>query len=372
MTALTLSETKTEAANIHRLVLALAIVISLAVMLFAPTIYLVTIWQNETEHQRIGARRLAGEVAKFAYVTGPEWPFSELRLSQVLTAFNRSGSHVDHTTNYRILDNDDQTLSDLDIELSSPILRTTAPIMSAGKAIGRVETELSFRDEIKTAGIILIFSTILAGIAFATIWIFPMRYVQSAFERLIESETALHDRIDELRKMQDILQKMAHHDVLTGLPNRILFDDRLRHAAAQAKRRQGSLAILYVDLDGFKAVNDRLGHLVGDGVLKEVARRMKESARQADTIARIGGDEFSIVVEDMVSRESVESTARRMLDALKKPMSFDGQTCAVGASIGISVYPKDTENLEELVKLADAAMYYVKEHGRNNVRFHGG
>lgn len=372
MTELTLSETKAEAANVHRLVLALAVVISFAVLLFAPTIYTVTVWQNESEHQQIGVRRLAGDVAKFAYLAGPEWPFAEHRLNQVLETFNRSGGHAEHTTNYRILDNDNQTLSDLAVELPSPVIRATAPILSAGRVIGRVEAELSLRHEIGIAGTISILSAILAGAVFATIWVFPMRSVHKAFVRLIESETALHERIDELRAMQGLLQKMAHHDAVTELPNRILFDDRLRHASAQAKRRQGSLAVLYVDLDGFKAINDRLGHLVGDGVLKEVARRMKESARQADTIARIGGDEFSIIVEEPASKESVESTARRMLEALRKPMTIDGHTCSIGASIGISVYPKDAENLEELIKLADSAMYYAKKHGGNGIRFHGG
>ncbi len=167
------------------------------------------------------------------------------------------------------------------------------------------------------------------------------------------------------------LKVMAHHDHLTGLPNRNLFGDRLMLAIAEAKRHGGQLAFMYLDLDKFKPINDRLGHGVGDEVLKEVARRLKENIREIDTVARIGGDEFAVILAPPTTLEDSKRTAERLLQVLSEPIQAKGHECTVSASIGVSVYPKDATDAEELVKCADSAMYRVKDSGRNGVEFYG-
>jgi len=175
--------------------------------------------------------------------------------------------------------------------------------------------------------------------------------------------------ITKFKEMQRSLEKLAHHDPLTGLPNRTLFHDRLDRASSQAKRHGGAIAFMFLDLDGFKPINDVYGHESGDLVLKEVALRLNKCTRETDTVARLGGDEFGVILEPRVTRETTEVTARRMLAVLSDPILIGDRSCTVGVSIGISMYPADTENLDTLVKNADEAMYEVKKSGRNNIRF---
>ena len=167
------------------------------------------------------------------------------------------------------------------------------------------------------------------------------------------------------------LKEMAHHDALTGLPNRNLFGDRLMLAIAQSKRLDAKMTFLYLDLDKFKPINDTLGHDVGDVVLQEVARRLTECVRETDTVARMGGDEFAIILTPPVTAEISQITAERVLKTLSEPIIANENTCIIGASIGISIYPIDTDDAETLIKFADAAMYKVKDSGRNGICFYG-
>jgi diguanylate cyclase (GGDEF)-like protein/PAS domain S-box-containing protein len=169
------------------------------------------------------------------------------------------------------------------------------------------------------------------------------------------------------------LKKMAHNDALTGLPNRNLLEDRLNLAVAQAKRLDASIAFLYLDLDKFKPINDKFGHDAGDAVLQKVAERLTENVRETDTVARIGGDEFVIILASPVTPEFSYATAERILKVLSQPINIKEHSCTIGASIGISIYPHDTgaDSADLLIEFADAAMYKVKESGRNGIRFFG-
>lgn len=167
------------------------------------------------------------------------------------------------------------------------------------------------------------------------------------------------------------LKVMAHHDPLTGLPNRNLFGDRLMLAIAQANRANGELAFLYLDLDKFKPINDKLGHGVGDEVLREIAKRLKENVREIDTVARLGGDEFAVILPPPIGQDDCKRIAERLLEVLCEPIRVQGHECSVSASIGVSIYPKDAKDAEELIKCADAAMYRVKDQGRNGIEFYG-
>ena len=137
----------------------------------------------------------------------------------------------------------------------------------------------------------------------------------------------------------------------------------------QTRRNRGRFALLFLDLDGYKAVNDSYGHQVGDGLLQEVAHRLVSNLRESNTVARLGGDEFIIILNDMTSWEGPAFVARKLLEALSKPFPVGDAVCRVGASIGVSIYPEDAEDARELISCADLAMYEVKQSGGNNFRY---
>lgn len=162
---------------------------------------------------------------------------------------------------------------------------------------------------------------------------------------------------------------MAEHDSLTGLPNRLLLNDRLNHAIAAASRTASLMAMLFLDLDGFKHINDSLGHSAGDRLLKSVAERLQRCVRTPDTVSRQGGDEFVVLLQDIRHAEDAAITAERMLKSVMEPHGVDSSELHVTASIGISIYPDDGVNAETLLKNADAAMYQAKESGHHSYRF---
>jgi len=158
---------------------------------------------------------------------------------------------------------------------------------------------------------------------------------------------------------------MAYHDPLTGLPNRILFNDRLSMAIIHSQRKKLRFALLILDLDHFKQVNDTFGHSVGDGLLRSVGTRLQNLLRKSDTVARMGGDEFLILLQDISRPESAVTIAGKILKEFKKPFVVEPHTLTVTTSIGIAVYPDDGEDGETLMIHADAALYRAKREGRN-------
>ncbi len=175
--------------------------------------------------------------------------------------------------------------------------------------------------------------------------------------------------ITEANQAMEKMDHMAHHDFLTGLPNRSLLEDRLLQALARAARNNTRFAVLFIDLDKFKSVNDSLGHDVGDLLLKEVARRVQETLRATDTISRQGGDEFVLLLEDFADESDITHTARKLLVSIGQTCQLDGHSISITPSIGISLYPNDGVNVADLLKHADAAMYHAKNQGRNNFQF---
>jgi len=198
------------------------------------------------------------------------------------------------------------------------------------------------------------------------------RYDESARQQnLLEIKNAqLSREIEKRRQGEARLHHLAHHDPLTNLPNRVLFNDRLEQALHRAWRENDSVAILFLDLDRFKNINDTMGHPIGDRLLRVVARRLASCVREADTIARLGGDEFIVIMEKIESTQEVARIAQRMLTTLAKPFRLEGRDIFLTVSIGISLYPKDGKNVTELVKNADTALYRAKEQGKNNCQFY--
>jgi len=178
--------------------------------------------------------------------------------------------------------------------------------------------------------------------------------------------------IDTNERKQLLLKNehMAMHDGLTSLPNRSLFEELCLTALARANRQKTLLALLFVDLDKFKEVNDKYGHAVGDSLLQSVSKRLRDCIRESDTVARMGGDEFAIVSDDIITLEDVSRKAQRIVHEMSRPFLVNGHELKISASVGISIYPFDGKDMSTLLKNADIAMYKVKEEGKNNYKFY--
>ncbi len=174
----------------------------------------------------------------------------------------------------------------------------------------------------------------------------------------------------ERKRTQERLTYLAQYDQLTGLVNRTLFRDRLVHAMARSKRKEQPLGVMLLDLDRFKSVNDTLGHDVGDSLLQAVAERLKSCVREVDTIARMGGDEFTAILEGVSGEADVAVVAKRIIESVGAPFAFGTHRASIGVSIGVTLYPSDDQNIDGLLKHADAAMYRAKQRGGNAFEFH--
>jgi len=175
---------------------------------------------------------------------------------------------------------------------------------------------------------------------------------------------------EELRKSKSHLYRLAHHDTLTGLPNRLLFRDRLERVSAKALRNQTLIAILFLDLDNFKTINERLGHDVGDELLLEIARRLRSQCRKSDTVARFGGDEFVLLLDDITNPQDIGGIALKIMDSVSKPVAIRSHEFSISTSIGIGIYPDDAEDIDDVIKCADIALYQAKNNGGNNVKYY--
>lgn len=172
------------------------------------------------------------------------------------------------------------------------------------------------------------------------------------------------------KRIEEQLTQLAHYDMLTRLPNRMLFYDRLNHALAEAKRNQWLVGVMFVDLDHFKNINDTLGHAAGDDLLQQVAERLRESVRASDTVGRLGGDEFAIVLSNLATIRDAGATAQKIMASFSEPFRLNQAELLVTASIGITLYPDDSTDQDALIKNADIAMYRAKEEGRNTYEFY--
>jgi diguanylate cyclase (GGDEF)-like protein len=201
----------------------------------------------------------------------------------------------------------------------------------------------------------------------------PLRDRDGIIYGSIEVARDITDRLrieKDLRESRSRLYRLAHHDSLTGMPNRLLFKDRLEQAMLKARRTEGKVVVLFLDLDKFKEVNDTLGHDVGDELLVEVARRLQALCRQSDTVARLGGDEFVFLLDNVKKRSGAETVAQKISVAMAKPVLINGHELLISASIGIAVFPDDGGDIEEVIRKADTALYQAKKGGRNRFVFY--
>lgn len=194
--------------------------------------------------------------------------------------------------------------------------------------------------------------------------------IKNHAERLEQQAAVLKEEIRRRKLAEKRLENLAHRDTLTGLSNRYMFIDRLEVAVRQAQRDNRKLAVMFVDLDRFKNINDTLGHAAGDEVLREVARRMKSCLREVDLIARYGGDEFTVTLTNVTEAAGIDHVANKIIDTFQQPIKLEEGKVSIGCSIGISIYPDDSADFEGLIKYADVAMYASKENGESCYQYH--
>ncbi|MBI4356742.1 MAG: diguanylate cyclase [Gammaproteobacteria bacterium] len=207
--------------------------------------------------------------------------------------------------------------------------------------------------------------------------LYPERLSISAIrnkEGVIQNYVGILEDITEKKQREEKIQHLAYYDPLTDLPNRVLFQERLKRALVQARRNNRWVGLLFLDLDKFKAINDTMGHPAGDQLLRLVAERLKNCVREEDTVVRMGGDEFILILVNMKpdarAKEGGQKVAHKVLRALGEPFSIGGTEVVVGASVGIALYPQDGETATQLLRNADSALYYAKALGRNNAQFY--
>ena len=186
---------------------------------------------------------------------------------------------------------------------------------------------------------------------------------------LISSMSSHLGWVIKRKQMEETIQQMAYNDTLTSLPNRLQFKDRLTLELAHARRYKTMLAVMFLDLDRFKVINDTLGHAVGDQMLHGIAWRLRSCMRETDTVSRFGGDEFTIVLPKIGRAEDAAMIANKIIEVVQQPLTIGSSELFITTSIGIALFPDDGEDVETLMKNADSAMYHAKEAGRNNYQF---
>jgi diguanylate cyclase (GGDEF)-like protein len=187
--------------------------------------------------------------------------------------------------------------------------------------------------------------------------------------KLKQVSKTLKDR-KEIQTKLDTLHNLAHYDTLTNIPNRFLFDIKLDQAISKATRHNSNVALFFIDLDNFKNINDAYGHKMGDKVLIHVTNNIKKVIRQEDTLARIGGDEFSLIIEDVSDKNYIDILAKKILNSVSTPLKYDNKTIDISCSIGISIFPLNSSSKDELIDLADHAMYKAKKDGKKDFSYH--
>jgi diguanylate cyclase (GGDEF)-like protein/PAS domain S-box-containing protein len=229
-------------------------------------------------------------------------------------------------------------------------------------------------EEAAAAGLHAAFAfPILAGTVTLGVLEFLSREIRQPDASLLQMARVIGSQIGQFmarKQAEENLLYVATHDTLTGLPNRYMFNQRFAHALTQAQRQGKQLALLFVDLDRFKYINDTLGHPFGDGLLAELGQRLRGTLRDSDTVARFGGDEFVALIEDLATPGDVANVAQKILDVVRRPVEIGDDTCTISASVGISLYPGDGSDLATLLKNADIAIYRAKDQGRDNYVFH--
>ncbi|MBX9596887.1 MAG: EAL domain-containing protein [Roseomonas sp.] len=328
-------------AALVRLVTGFAACIAMLVAIALPVMHVWASLAEEDAAMAAEARIVAYSVSQIASRDPDLWRYQEARLRAALeTATPAAGAAI------RVRDSRGEVLAEIAAEVPAPRHGTSATVFESGHPVGVVEIEHSALHLLAESVWVTLASLFLAGASYVALRLLPLRMLRRATSRITH---------------------LATHDQLTGLPNRRLFHDRLEQTAAGLKRYGGHFAVLALDLDRFKEVNDTLGHAAGDELLRQVARRITGAMRESDTLARLGGDEFAIIQRTAEQPNAAEALAARLVVVLSEPFDLNGNQALIGTSIGIALSVESPA--DHLLQDADTALYRVKAEGRNGFRF---
>ncbi len=318
-----------------------AAIMSVGFTLLLPAMHGWSAVREDRAAMQAEARLVAQAVSQIASRSPDLWAFQEVRLRTLLTPT------LDGVTDaMRVRDAQGRVLAEAGVRLPKPWHRATAPIFEGGVQVGVVEVDRSLAPLMVSLAWVFGASLLLGVASYAALRLLPMRMLRRAMGRITH---------------------LATHDQLTGLPNRHLFNDRLQQIDVASRRYGTGFAVLCLDLDRFKEVNDTLGHAAGDELLRQVARRLGGDLRKSDTLARLGGDEFAIIQRNAAQPRAAEMLATRMVELLAQPFDLNGHQAMIGVSIGIAI--SGDSSSEQLLQDADTALYRVKAEGRNGFRF---
>ena len=349
--------------KLARIVTVVAGVISLVVLVAIPIGFFSVSYRYELEQLQSEAGRSANSVSEVIFNHPSSWRQEAQGLADTLIA--NASAKYQHAN--RITDASGNTIYSMQVDLDNPVFSRSAELTDGNNIVGKIEVTASLRPLLVETAISLLVGAVLALAIYFALRILPLRALTAVVKHLDESRELLRDEIQAkeraLLEAQDIgsaMRYQAMHDDLTGLPNRILLHDRLQQAVLICARENKMLALIMMDLDKFKGINDTLGHHAGDMVLQEVATRLLKVLRSSDTVARLGGDEFAILLAVVSGRDGIVIAAKKILEALQEPMAIDGHILHIGASLGIVLSPEHGDDPEQLMRCADVAMYSAK------------
>ena len=349
--------------SLAKIVTVVAGIISLIVFVAIPVGYFSVAYRYESELLQAEAERSANAVSEIIGTYPDSWRSDKRRLvTTLILSSSFTATHRNH-----IRDEQGNSIAFIPVELEWPILSRTAVLSDGNKIAGEVEVAKSWRPMLITTGVATLFGFLLALAIYFVLKILPLRALTRVVKRLDESQELLRAEIQAkeqaLLEAQDIGSAMRHqamHDGLTNLPNRILLHDRLQQALLIGLREKKMLALIMMDLDQFKIINDTLGHHTGDIVLQQVAMRLQQVLRGSDTIARLGGDEFAILLTAVTGQAGVVIAAQKIMEAIHQPLKIEERVLHVAASLGIALFPEHGNQPEKLLRCADVAMYGAK------------
>ena len=349
--------------GLAKVVKVVAAIIALVVFVAIPTGFFSIAYEYESDEINSEARRGADVVTEIIYSNPALWSFNEHRLVGAL----RKIQSRDYSHHIIIVDEHGKTVAFIPADLDQPVLARSVDLTDGGKFVGKITISESIRPLLIDTAVAGLFGTVLAMAIYFALKILPLRALTRVVRRLEESQKLLREEMQAkeiaLLEAKDIGNAMRHqalHDGLTNLPNRILLHDRLQQAILIGRREKKILALMMMDLDQFKAINDTLGHQTGDLVLQQVAMRLLHTLRGSDTVARLGGDEFAILLTAVTGQAGVIITANKVLEAIRQPIKIENQILHVNASLGIVLFPDHGDDPVGLLRCADVAMYSAK------------
>lgn len=355
--------------------LLLSIMTGLLISITMPVTYFLLNWSDQEKVADYHSQDISNEIAK-TVKTNPElWKFSVVKFTKIFDEVQN-----DQIVHIRIFDSEGRIISEESSPRSYIMSRTgKADIVYNNMRYGHVEVTHIIDNILEWTLLQLFFFSILGLIVSLTLFKYPARIIKTAEQDINNYISQLNKNLQEVMAQKNEItclykevssseekaKHLAYHDYLTGLPNRLLLSEQLNHAILLARRTEKMLAIIFLDLNDFKIINDTMGHGKGDQLLIAVSKRLVNTLRKCDIVARIGGDEFIILIEDVEDVNNINMVSEKIIKSFNEPYILNNQDCFITTSIGISIYPMDGINSEELIKNADIAMYKAKGKGKN-------